>query len=156
MFLFIGSGKYWVDKLDPFECTHIIYAFAVLDKQTYEMKVFDTWADLDNGGYSTVVGLKRQNPALKTLIALGGWNDSQFSTQYSEMVSDPVLRANFVAKALAFVRQVCIAHITSQNYELIIQITITVWVRWSGFRLGIPRRSWKSRDGQGQFHCSFS
>jgi GH18 family chitinase len=40
------------------------------------------------------------------LIALGGWNDSAFSTQYSELVADPVKMANFVAKALAFVRQV--------------------------------------------------
>jgi chitinase len=50
--------------------------------------------------------LKNQNPNLKTLIALGGWNDSAFSTQYSELVADPVKMANFVQKALAFVLQV--------------------------------------------------
>ncbi|EFX79125.1 hypothetical protein DAPPUDRAFT_304901 [Daphnia pulex] len=100
-----GSGSYWVDKLDPYECTHYIYGFAVLSNVTYEMTVYDPWADIDLGGYATFTGLKTKNPSLKTLIALGGWNDSAFSTQYSELVSDPVKMANFVAKALAFVRQ---------------------------------------------------
>jgi chitinase len=70
------------------------------------MTVYDPWADIDLGGYATFTGLKTKNPSLKTLIALGGWNDSAFSTQYSELVADPVKMANFVAKALAFVRQV--------------------------------------------------
>lgn len=70
------------------------------------MKVYDSWVDIDLGGYQTFTGLKKQNPNLKTLIALGGWNDSAFSTQYSELVSDPVKMANFVQKALAFVLEV--------------------------------------------------
>nr|CAH0111505.1 unnamed protein product [Daphnia galeata] len=98
-----GLGQYGVDKLDAFECTHLIYGFSVLDSVTYEMKVYDSWVDIDLGGYQTFTGLKKQNPNLKTLIALGGWNDSAFSTQYSELVSDPVKMANFVEKALAFV-----------------------------------------------------
>jgi chitinase len=102
----IGTGQYGVDKLDPFECTHYIYGFAVLNNVTYEMTVYDPYADIDLGGYATFTGLKTRNPNLKTLIALGGWNDSAFSTQYSELVSDPVKMANFVNKALAFVRQV--------------------------------------------------
>jgi chitinase len=95
-----------VDKLNAFECTHLIYGFAVLDKVTYEMVVYDPYVDIDLGGYQKFTGLKAQNPNLKTLIALGGWNDSAFSTQYSELVSDPAKMANFVSKALAFVRQV--------------------------------------------------
>jgi len=70
------------------------------------MKVYDTWADIGLGGYQTFTGLKNRNPNLKTLIALGGWNDSAFTTQYSELVADPVKMANFVQKALAFVLQV--------------------------------------------------
>ena len=49
-----------------------MYAFAVLDSSTYEMKVYDSWMDLDNQGYALFTGLKQRNPALKTLIALGG------------------------------------------------------------------------------------
>lgn len=70
------------------------------------MVVYDSYVDIDLGGYQNFVALKQRNPNLKTLIALGGWNDSAFSTQYSELVADPVKMANFVSKALAFVRQV--------------------------------------------------
>lgn len=100
-----GAGQYDADKLDPFECTHMIYAFAVLDKVTYEMVVYDSYVDIDLGGYQKFTALKQRNPNLKTLIALGGWNDSAFTTQYSELVSDPVKMRNFVSKAVAFVRQ---------------------------------------------------
>ncbi|EFX90232.1 hypothetical protein DAPPUDRAFT_220226 [Daphnia pulex] len=100
-----GAGQYGVDKLNAFECTHMIYGFAVLDKIKYEMVVYDSYVDIDLGGYQKFTGLKAQNPNLKTLIALGGWNDSAFTTQYSELVSDPAKMANFVSKALAFVRQ---------------------------------------------------
>lgn len=71
------------------------------------MKVYDQWADIDLGGYKAFTDLKQRNPALKTLIALGGWNDSAFSTKYSELVSDNARMDNFVAKAVQFVRQVC-------------------------------------------------
>ncbi|KAK4016542.1 Chitotriosidase-1 [Daphnia magna] len=100
-----GVGQYGTDKLDPFECTHLIYGFAVLDGTTYEMKVYDSWVDIDLGGYQTFTSLKIRNPSLKTLIALGGWNDSAFTTQYSELVSDPAKMANFVEKAVIFIRQ---------------------------------------------------
>ena len=50
----------------------MLYAFAVLDPVRYEMKVYDSWMDIDNQGYALFTGLKQQNPALKTLIALGG------------------------------------------------------------------------------------
>lgn len=106
MFIKSATGQYGVDKLDAFECTHLIYGFAVLNNVTYEMTVYDSWVDISLGGYQKFTALKAQNPNLKTLIALGGWNDSAFSTQYSELVSDPVKMANFVSKALAFVRQV--------------------------------------------------
>ena len=70
------------------------------------MKVYDNWMDIDNGGYSKFVALKKQNPQLKTLIALGGWNDSAFSNKYSQLVSNATLMENFVSKAVQFVQQV--------------------------------------------------
>lgn len=98
----------------------MIYAFAVLDKVTYEMVVYDSYVDIDLGGYQKFTALKQRNPNLKTLIALGGWNDSAFTTQYSELVSDPVKMRNFVSKAVAFVRQVKakIKQLTSRNIEV--------------------------------------
>ena len=70
------------------------------------MKIYDSWMDIDNQGYALFTGLKQRNPALKTLIALGGWNDSQFDTKYSELVSDPAKVDNFVTKAVEFIQKV--------------------------------------------------
>ena len=111
-----GTGQYFVDKLDPFECTHYIYGFAVLDDITYEMKVYDPYIDIDLGGYRKFTELKLQNRNLKTLIAIGGWNDSAFSNKYSILAADPVKRANFVSKALAFVRQVKLSNLFEIHY----------------------------------------
>ena len=58
-------------------CTHLVYAFAVLDTTTYTMKVFDTWLDENLENYKNFVALKEKNRDLKTLIAIGGWTDSQ-------------------------------------------------------------------------------
>ena len=77
-------------------CTHVIYSFAVLDTSTYEMKVFDTWLDLDLKNYANFVNLKAMNPHVKFIIALGGWTDSQNNAfAYKKMFSTPELRLNF-------------------------------------------------------------
>ena len=77
-------------------CTHVIYSFAVLDTSSYEMKVFDTWLDLDLKNYANFVNLKAMNPHVKFIIALGGWTDSQNNAfAYKKMFSTPELRLNF-------------------------------------------------------------
>lgn len=40
------DGKYDITHVDPQLCTHIIYGFAGLDNQTYELKPLDPWLDL--------------------------------------------------------------------------------------------------------------
>lgn len=101
-----GMGQYWIDKIDPFECTHIIYGFSVINNATWEVKVYDPWIDIDQGGYSRFVALKQSNPSLKALIALGGWNDSHFTTSYSDLVASEANMDHFVAQATRFVLQV--------------------------------------------------
>lgn len=46
-----GKGKYMIDNIDPDLCTHIIYAFAVLDPNKMLIKPHDSWADIDNRKY---------------------------------------------------------------------------------------------------------
>jgi GH18 family chitinase len=41
------------------------------------MEVYDTWVDIDLGGFAQFIALKKQYPSKKFLIALGGWNDSR-------------------------------------------------------------------------------
>ncbi len=49
-----GNGKYMVNDIDPNLCTHIIYAFAVLDSSKLVIKPHDSWADIDNRKYEDV------------------------------------------------------------------------------------------------------
>lgn len=43
-----GNGKYMINDIDPDLCTHIIYAFAVLDPNKLVIKPHDSWADIEN------------------------------------------------------------------------------------------------------------
>ena len=43
-----GRGKYRPEDIDPYLCTHIVYGFAVLDRNRLLIKPHDTWADYDN------------------------------------------------------------------------------------------------------------
>ena len=137
-----GHGKVDPDDIDPQICTHILYAFTVLNSDyTIKVKtnisfiesmishnsadvkallflyvsnctnflpqVHDPWADLADGGgldgFGKVVGLKSQNPALKVLIAVGGWNAG--STIFSQMASTSANRQSFINSAVDLVMQ---------------------------------------------------
>jgi chitinase len=88
----------------------LVYAFAVLDANTYEIKVFDPWIDTNptnaNGQmYSKFVALKNQNPSLKTMIAIGGWADSNDGTaKYSKLVSCSIKINIFVSSVVSFLK----------------------------------------------------
>lgn len=67
-------SKFTPENINPYLCTHIIYAFAGLSSK-YELKPFDSYNDITQGGYKKFTGLKDYNKQLKTLIAVGGWNE---------------------------------------------------------------------------------
>lgn len=70
-----GNGKFDVENIDPFLCTHIVYGFAGLALDN-TINVLDPYNDLKEnwgkGAYLRFTGLKKQNPDLKALIAVGG------------------------------------------------------------------------------------
>ena len=73
----LGIKSFKVENIDVNICTHLVYAFAVLDPTTLTMKIYDEWLDVTLGNYKNFTALKEQNKNLKTLIAIGGWTDSQ-------------------------------------------------------------------------------
>jgi chitinase len=81
-----GAGKFDVEDLDPFICTHIIYGFAGLGYDNTIISL-DPYNDLpENWGKGAMVrftGLKSQNPELKAILAIGGWNEG--SEKYSKV-----------------------------------------------------------------------
>ncbi|XP_050082117.1 probable chitinase 10 [Anopheles aquasalis] len=97
-----GDGKYTPDDIDSTLCTHIVYGFAVLDRESLTIKTHDSWADIDNRFYERVVEQKRKGT--KVTLALGGWNDS-LGDKYSKLVRDAAARARFVKHAVEFIEK---------------------------------------------------
>uniref|UniRef100_A0A1B6DCK4 GH18 domain-containing protein n=1 Tax=Clastoptera arizonana TaxID=38151 RepID=A0A1B6DCK4_9HEMI len=92
-------GKFLPSDIDPSLCTHIIYAFAALDNETYTIKSYDEWSDIDNNFYTLITSL--QEKGVKAILALGGWNDSE-GDKYSKLVSNSTLRKNFIRQSIVF------------------------------------------------------
>lgn len=55
------------------------------------------------GGFKAVVGLKQRNPAIKVMIAIGGWSEG--GRQYSQMVSTAERRKTFIDSIVTFMRK---------------------------------------------------
>lgn len=120
-----GIGHIEVEDIEPELCTHLVYSFAGLDVIQNTIVSLDPWNDLPGGNnkdsYRKFINLKEKNPCLKTLIAIGGWNEK--SKKYSvvsstnfhkfpkvnflflQMAFDDASRKSFADKALRFLTQ---------------------------------------------------
>lgn len=97
-----GGGKYLPEDIDAKLCTHIVYGFAVLDRDSLTIKPHDTWADFDNRFYERVVAYKKKG--VKVTVAIGGWNDSA-GDKYSRLVRDATARARFIRRVIEFIEK---------------------------------------------------
>lgn len=79
-----GKGKFDVEDIDPFLCTHIVFGFAGLG-QDNKIRVLDPYNELcENYGkcaFDRFTALKKKNPSLVATLAVGGWNEG--SARYS-------------------------------------------------------------------------
>eukprot|EP00090_Calanus_glacialis_P000625 TRINITY_DN1040_c0_g1_i1.p1 TRINITY_DN1040_c0_g1~~TRINITY_DN1040_c0_g1_i1.p1 ORF type:complete len:1056 (-),score=204.14 TRINITY_DN1040_c0_g1_i1:2491-5658(-) len=97
-------GKFLPEDIDPFMCTHIIFAFGWL--KNGKLASFEE-NDETGGGkvglYDRVVKLKSKNPNLKVLLAIGGWS---FGTaKFKEVAKSRFSRQTFVFSAVKFLRE---------------------------------------------------
>ncbi|KAG7154890.1 Chitotriosidase-1-like 5 [Homarus americanus] len=104
-----GDGKYTVEDIDLNVCTHLVYAFAVLDSTSYKIKAHDEYLDLSEnygiGNFKKFTNLKQQKAGLKTLLAIGGWTDSRGSYKYSDLVASQTRRRNFIDDVIPFLQK---------------------------------------------------
>nr|QQJ42582.1 chitinase 6-2 [Sogatella furcifera] len=97
-----GTAKFSPQNINPYLCTHLIYAFGGLDKDN-GLRPYDKYQDIEQGGYAKFTGLKTYNKNLKTMLAIGGWNEG--SARFSPLVADEERRREFVKNVVKFLRQ---------------------------------------------------
>uniref|UniRef100_A0A2S2Q2H3 Putative chitinase 3 n=1 Tax=Sipha flava TaxID=143950 RepID=A0A2S2Q2H3_9HEMI len=97
------TGKYLPEDIDPDLCTHVIFAFGWLKKgRLSSFESNDESKDGKVGLYDRIKNLKKANPKLKTLLALGGWS---FGTQkFKDMSATRYARQTFIYSAIPFLR----------------------------------------------------
>jgi len=103
---FFNLEQHYEDQL----CTHLIYSFAKVahdgmggytiqpDPGTSVRPDAKTW-DI-NVGFKQFLTLKKRDPNLKTLLAIGGWNHA--SEGFKQMVATRESRAYFIKQSKEF------------------------------------------------------
>ncbi|KAF9527525.1 glycosyl hydrolases family 18-domain-containing protein [Crepidotus variabilis] len=86
--------------LDPNSFTHIVYSFASVSRGDF--KLTETQSD-DKQLIAELQALKKTNPNLKTMWAVGGWafNDPPTQDIFSLMVRTPASRTTFVNNVIS-------------------------------------------------------
>lgn len=85
------------DKIDASKLTHINYAFANIGS---DLKVELGYPDIDQANIKQLNELKKKNPNLKTIIAVGGWS---WSGRFSDAALTKESREAFADSAVDFV-----------------------------------------------------
>uniref|UniRef100_A0A7M4EY12 Acidic mammalian chitinase n=1 Tax=Crocodylus porosus TaxID=8502 RepID=A0A7M4EY12_CROPO len=92
-------AKYSPSNIDPYLCTHLIYAFATMKEN--KITPFE-WND-ESRFVPEFQALKKRNSKLVTLLAIGGWNFDM--KMFTHMVASQANRKTFISSVVAYLRK---------------------------------------------------
>jgi len=105
------AANYQVARIPAQNLTHVVYAFANISAGG-ELVLGDAFADVQkrfpgagndtsfHGGFGQLLQLKKRNPHLKTLLAVGGWS---WSGKFSDVALTAASRQKFARSCVALV-----------------------------------------------------
>ncbi|XP_052036879.1 LOW QUALITY PROTEIN: oviduct-specific glycoprotein [Apodemus sylvaticus] len=93
-----GPASIMPRDLDPFLCTHLIFAFASMSNNQIVAKNLQD----ENVLYPEFNKLKERNRELKTLLSIGGWNFG--TSRFTTMMSTFANREKFIDSVISFLR----------------------------------------------------
>lgn len=93
-----SGAKFTPNNIDPFLCTHVIYTLATINSFNQIIPV--EWNDEQM--YDSLNSLKNANPALKTLLSVGGTVNGL--SPFTAMVGKAESREAFIKSAITFLR----------------------------------------------------
>ncbi|KAK9503976.1 hypothetical protein O3M35_010426 [Rhynocoris fuscipes] len=96
-----GTAKFTPQNIDPFLCTHLIYAFASFAEG--KIVAGDPEQDINNNGFVDFNDLKKVNEKLKTMLSIGGWAEG--SAKFSRIASKADRRDRFAQSVVELLRQ---------------------------------------------------
>ncbi|XP_046674188.1 chitinase-3-like protein 1 isoform X3 [Homalodisca vitripennis] len=96
-----GPYAFTPDKIDPFLCTHIIYAFIKIGQKN-NLISSDPEFDFNQRGFANATALKKKNKNLKVMIGVGGWVTG--TLPFMRISSNETNRREFAKNAVRFIR----------------------------------------------------
>lgn len=94
-----NAGRFTPDNVDPFLCTHVIYSLATIN--SFNQLTSIEWNDKEM--YARLSNLKTVNPALRTLLSVGGTVNG--ISPFIAMSAKAESRATFIKSAISFLRE---------------------------------------------------
>ncbi|XP_051849000.1 oviduct-specific glycoprotein-like isoform X3 [Antechinus flavipes] len=93
-----SPASFFPNDVDPYLCTHVVYAFASMK----DNKIVPKEKDDEKEIYPQLMSLKKRNPDLRILLSIGGWyfGTSRFTTMMSTFQN----RQAFIASVLVLLR----------------------------------------------------
>ncbi|RMZ96005.1 chitotriosidase-1 isoform X1 [Brachionus plicatilis] len=98
-----GIGAFQPENIDPFLCTHILFSFAkVLNNKLEPYEWNDDSTEWSRGLYERTNELRKINPNLKVMLAVGGW--TMGTIPFISIVSSDAKIQSFVDSTVLYLK----------------------------------------------------